>query len=97
LEKIWLGFSGEMKASIKRRSETMLEGPKCLGGAAYRWGHATWRLLVLVAPLRDFKVECPSPPKNTYVGFFELIDIRKVPKTSKYEKEVFCLPEIKYQ
>jgi hypothetical protein len=74
----------------------MLEGPKCLGGATYRLGRATWCLLVLVTPLHDFKVVCLSPRENSSVGFFlELIDVRKVPETAKYEKRFFASHKIK--
>ena len=85
-EKYGVGFFAIRSLPYKGGSQTMPEGLEALGGAPRGVGTPPVLFLPSWLLLRDFKAVSPSSRENISVVFFlELIGLRKVPETPKYE------------
>ena len=86
-EKYGVSFFAIRSLPYKGGPQMMPEGLEAMGGAPPGAFWPSWPLS------RDFKALCPSSRENISVVFFlELIGLRKVPETTKYEKGGFLPP-----
>ena len=96
--KIWRVFISVLTTSVKRRRRGSARGPgrplwRDLEGGPRHRAHLWPRGSPLVTPVLVLFSLTKTDP-----GFFlELIELRKVPETQKYEKGGFLPPIIKYQ